>query len=815
MIKIKAIIMSGGMGTRLRPLTCSIPKPMVPIMNKPVMEYSIELLKKHGINDIGVTLYYLPSSIINHFGDGESYGVKMNYFIEDSPLGTGGSVKNANDFLDTTFIVVSGDAFTNMDIQKAIAFHRKKRSKATLVLKRETIPLEYGVIIIDKNNRITRFLEKPNWGEVFSDTINTGIYILEPEVLNYYKKGERFDFSKDLFPRLLKDNVPMFGYVTEDYWNDIGDINSYVKTHMDILNSDVKVNLKNKEVGEGIWIGDNTVIEGGVKIIPPVYIGNNCTIKRGTVINSYTVIGDNSYVEENCSLKRTIAWNSVYLSKGLEARKSIICDYVQVKENVKLYEGSVIGSSSAILSRAIVNPNVKVWPHKLIESDVTLEEDLVWGSKASKNIFGSRSIRGNMNIEINLEFATRLGSVFATVMGIEGISIVCSDEHSSSKLIKNSIISGIMATGTNVIDIKNNTLPICRFAVRYFNANSGIYISSNPKDVNTIQIELINKNGANINKNLKRKIENMLGTSDFIRCNGENIGQITEIHDFYSIYIEEGKRLLKNISIIKRKNPKVLISTYSKDVFMLAREYLEGIGCQVVQMLEFHKEIDFDILSREVVKNSFDLGIFYSENGEKMTLIDDKGRILDEEKILLLSIIMGFKTGELKDTIIPYNFPRIVENVVKDYNGVMHITKTNIADILDEIVKRDSLYQYFINYDAIWGTGVIIDYIVKEKVNLSKIIDELPNYHYVKHQVDCPWEEKGRILRRIIEDDRDVVETIEGARIVKDKGWVLILPDEERPQFNIYAEGASEEYAEELSNLYYEKIAKILNSKTL
>ncbi|WP_077370017.1 sugar phosphate nucleotidyltransferase [Anaerosalibacter sp. Marseille-P3206] len=814
MIEIKAVIMSGGKGTRLRPLTCNIPKPMVPIMNKPVMEYSVNLLKSYGIEDIAVTLHYMPSSIIDYFGNGEQFGVKMNYYIEESPLGTGGSVKNAEEFLDSTFLVVSGDAFTNMDFQKALDFHKKKKSKATLVLKREPIPLEYGVVITDENGRITRFLEKPSWGEVFSDTINTGIYILEPEVLDYYKKGENFDFSKDLFPRLLKDNVPMYGYVTEEYWNDIGDINSYIKTHEDLLNKRVHADFKSEEIEDGIWVGDGTLIERGVQIIPPVYIGKNCIIKNGTVLDSDTVIGDNSYIDNNCSLKRTIMWDTVFLSKDVETRKAIICDSVQIKDHVKLFEGSVIGSSSTVLKRAVVSPNIKIWPHKLIEENTKVNENLVWGSKVSKNIFGSRNIGGNINIDINPEFATRLGSSYATVVSKDGVVIVSSDEHNSSKLVKNSLVSGILSTGAKVIDISDATLPMCRFAVRYFSGNGGIHISSNSNDKNMIQIELINKSGANIDRNFERKIENAFSSEGFTRCNGDRIEDVTRIYSFSSMYIREGRKLLKNESTIKRENPKVMISSISGKILLLARKYLESIGCQVTsRQLENAGESELKAISREVVEGSFDLGLFYSENGENMTLIDDKGNVMDREKFSLLSILMGLKSGELDKIVVPYNFPRVVEDLVRDYGGKVYLTKTNLADLLNEIFKQGSIYQYIINFDAILGTGKILDYLVSYKIKLSDLIEQLPVYYYVKGQVKCPWEEKGRILRYIIENDDNPIETVEGARIVNDKGWVLILPDNEKPIFNIYAEGFSEEYAEELSNLYYEKINEILSER--
>src|SRR5690554_6704997 len=196
---MKAVIMAGGEGTRLRPLTCNLPKPMVPILNKPMMEHIIKLLKRHQITDIASTLWYLPRDVTDYFGDGSDFGVKMEYYVEEEPLGTAGSVKNAEQFLDETFIVVSGDSLTDIDLTKAVEFHRANNAVATLVLTKVSNPLNYGIVITAEDGRIRQFLEKPSWSEVFSDTVNTGIYVLEPEVLQLFDKGQNFDFSKDLF----------------------------------------------------------------------------------------------------------------------------------------------------------------------------------------------------------------------------------------------------------------------------------------------------------------------------------------------------------------------------------------------------------------------------------------------------------------------------------------------------------------------------------------------------------------------------------------------------------------------------------------
>src|SRR3989337_1493430 len=216
--------MAGGEGSRLRPLTIARPKPMIPIVNKPCIEHILLLLKRHGIREVVITVQYLASSIQEYFGDGSSWDMDITYSVEDTPLGTAGSVKHAARSLTEPFLVISGDALTDFDLTKVIAFHQAKKSMATITLNRVPNPLEYGVVIINEDGAIRQFLEKPSWGEVFSDTVNTGIYVLDPRIFEYYEAGRPVDFSQDVFPELLRAGEPIFGYVADGYWCDVGNI---------------------------------------------------------------------------------------------------------------------------------------------------------------------------------------------------------------------------------------------------------------------------------------------------------------------------------------------------------------------------------------------------------------------------------------------------------------------------------------------------------------------------------------------------------------------------------------------------------------
>ena len=241
--------MAGGEGTRLRPLTSNQPKPMVSLCGKPCMEYIVELLKKHGIDETVVTLMFLPKVIRDYFGDGSSLGVSMQYSVEQSPAGTAGSVKLAEDHLrDDTFIVISGDALTDFDLSEIVAFHKQRGAMVTIALKRVENPLEFGVVVVDDEGRIERFLEKPTWGQVFSDTVNTGIYVLEPEVFDHIPADDPYDFSQDLFPKLFEMGAPLYGYVAEGYWQDIGSLPQYLTANRDLLDGKVEAGIPGIEL---------------------------------------------------------------------------------------------------------------------------------------------------------------------------------------------------------------------------------------------------------------------------------------------------------------------------------------------------------------------------------------------------------------------------------------------------------------------------------------------------------------------------------------------------------------------------------------
>ncbi len=375
---MKAVIMAGGKGTRLRPLTSNQPKPMISIVNKPCVEHIVNLLKHHGIEEIVTTLGFMPEVIEEYFGDGSEWGVKMEHSIEEEPMGTAGSVKLAEDKLTERFIVVSGDALTDADLSKAIEFHEKNGAEATLVLQQVDDPSEFGIVVVDDDGRVERFLEKPDPEEVFSYTANTGIYILEPGILEEIPADEEYDFADDLFPKLLDEGRSVYGYVTEKpYWEDIGNIDQYLDAQRAVLSGEVKgIEIPGSEVRvDGVFVGKDTRV-GEEQLEAPSVIGDNVKIAAGARVGPYTVLGPNVSVESGAKVVgSTVAEGSV-IGENAKLDGALVGRSCKVGADARLLKVSALGDNVEVGEGATVKDEVAVFPDKTVEEGTTVTEDM-------------------------------------------------------------------------------------------------------------------------------------------------------------------------------------------------------------------------------------------------------------------------------------------------------------------------------------------------------------------------------------------------------------------------------------------------------
>src|SRR5580700_7980710 len=356
---MKAVVMAGGEGSRLRPLTSRQPKPLVPVAGRPIMEHILLHLRRHQMRDVVATVQYLGASIRNYFGDGSEQGVALSYSVEDSPLGTAGSVMLARQALTETFVVISGDSLTDIDLAAATRFHRERRAIATIVLKPVPNPLEYGVVAIDEGGAVQRFIEKPSWGEVISDLANTGIYILDPAVFDFFRAGEVTDWSSDVFPKLLKQGENVFGWVASGYWEDVGSHAAYVKANFDCLEGKVKVQIPGDRVGESTYIHPDAEVSRDARVDGPALICAGAKVRAGAWVNGPCVIGGYTTVDSGVKISNSITWDHTHIRVDGRARAD---HHIVADDAALLEEGSVIGNDVVIGAGSTINPNVRVVP---------------------------------------------------------------------------------------------------------------------------------------------------------------------------------------------------------------------------------------------------------------------------------------------------------------------------------------------------------------------------------------------------------------------------------------------------------------------
>ena len=359
---MKAVILVGGEGTRLRPLTFSIPKAMVPIANRPFLAHMIDYLKAHGIDDVVLAMGYLPDPIQSHFGDGGSFDVRLTYIIEDSPLGTAGAVKNVAEHIDGTFFVFNGDTFTDIDLTKMLELHRNKHSKVTIALTPVEDPTVYGVVETDNGGRVQRFVEKPSRNAVTTNMVNAGAYVIEPEVLDLIPQGEYFMFEHGVFPELLNRGDAIYGYKSDDYWIDIGTPQKYLKVNHDLLLGKASGSIAGELIGERIWVGRGSEIHPQAILEGPVVIGRNCVVGSDSRVKGPTAIGPGCIVGMDSSIEGAVIWNGIRIGTRVSLKECIIAEDVTIGDGSQIMEGCVLGHDVMVQDGARLAPGTEVWP---------------------------------------------------------------------------------------------------------------------------------------------------------------------------------------------------------------------------------------------------------------------------------------------------------------------------------------------------------------------------------------------------------------------------------------------------------------------
>lgn len=790
---MNAVIMAGGAGQRLRPLTCKEPKPMVPVMNTPVMEHTLALLQKHEVGEVAVTLQYLPERIKNYFGD-EMHGVKLTYVVEDQPLGTAGSVLNTGKQNDT-LLVISGDALTDLDITAALAFHKSKGADATIVLKRVPIPLEYGVVIVDPEAKIERFVEKPDWSEVFGDLVNTGIYLLEPNVWEGFKAGENFDFAKNVFPRLLERNARMYGFVTQDYWCDIGSVEQYVSAHRDIFDGKCRLTIQKAQDIDGVWIEEGAKIHSASVIKGPCYIGADAVIAEGAAIEPYSVIGSGVKVDGGASIKRSIIWENSHMSAYAEVRGAVLCSNVEVHRGAAVFEQAVIADGVHIGQKSIVSTNVRVWPDKHVDAGDTITSDCIWGNCNSK-LFVETGIRGGFK-ELSPEMMCRLGRTIALELGQNARVGVAADGSPECVLLKQALAAGLMAGGADVFDLECTVKPVVRFGISSLSLSAAVYLR---RIEDTVSLELIDRDALDMSAGKLRSIRSAFEQGRETVLERGSLGLLrvrTNIEGFYiasvlsSIDVRAMREGAKRVIIIAQ-------DTQSRE---LCEELFAACGWGVVNAATVEEARK---LSRKL--NAVALNI-----GQEKFAIYSGSETVEGGRLDMLLALMELRAGA-KELVCDALSPDTIEQMALLYGA--QVKRMHTQKLLKEIKRTGLLFA--VKTDPFAAAVRLCEKLVLDDATLTELANALPQVNVRERSIACAWKDIGRIFRTISDEQAGAnMERLEGLRIRSRNGWVHLLPGSDGRRLRVIGGAFSEEYAESLADLYAKRASALCEEDSL
>ncbi len=834
---MKAVIMAGGEGTRLRPLTANQPKPMLPMGNRPMAEHVVNLLRKHGFEEIVVTVAFLANQIRTYFGDGSEFGVRLVYATEETPLGTAGSVLNARQMLDERFLVISGDVLTDIDLSELVAFHDKQQAVATLALKAMENPLEFGIVITAEDGRIERFLEKPGWGNVFSDTINTGIYVLEPEVFDWIEEGRPVDFSGEVFPEMLLRDLPLYGFVAGGYWEDVGTLEAYLRAHTDILDGKVGVEIAGFPLRPGVYVGEGAEIHPSAVVHAPAVIGGNCRIGAESEVGPLSVLGANVRIGDNTVIERSVLHDNCYVAAGVTARGSVFGRSCDVRQGAHVEDGVVMGDGCRVGRGAVLRSGVKVYPNKTIETGAVVSSSIVWESRASRPLFGRLGVTGIANVDLSPELAMRVAMAYGSILPKDSTVTTSRDSSRAARVLKRAVMVGLTASGCNVDDLEAATVPVTRFEVRSGRASGGVTVRLVSGDPQSVSVRFLDSAGVDLDEATERKIERLYDREEFRRVLAREIGDI----EFPSRTLELYTAALTSqvdIEAVRAARFKLVLDYAFGTTSFLMPNVLAKLGADVLVMnphvstpgvLSFGREAHALRLGELVRSSGAHLGAMFDPDGEQLTLVDDMGRVLhDDEALCIFTSLVTSDSGAgaTGSVVLPVDAPSLAAQLAERSGREVVWTKLAAAALMEASAAPGVAFggstqggfvfpRFLPAFDAVAGFVHLLSLLAHSGSSLSETVSSLESPHLVRKEVPTPFEQKGLVMRLLLDRAREAeVQLLDGVKLTDDTGWTLVVPDPEAPTTIVKAEDRSEEMAEERAAQMAEQISWILSEAT-
>ncbi len=768
---MKAIILAGGSGTRLRPLSAELPKPMVPFLGRPLLEHILLLLRRSGIGEAAITLHYLPEAVEDYFGDGSAYGMALTYLREEEPLGTAGAVRACMDFWgdDPDILVLSGDALCDFDLNGAMDFHRQHKAAATLLLHRSATPLEYGLVRTDEDGRVVQFVEKPSWGQVFTNQVNTGIYVLSRAAIEQVEPGTPCDFGRDLFPRLLEQGEKLCGFLPYGYWRDIGDCASYLQAAKDTLDGKIKLDMNLPQIRGGVWSA--VPLPETATIIPPCAIGQRVTIGDHALVGPHVVLADGTTLGARAVVQGSVVLGAD-LGPGAALNGSILCPGATVQSGAVLNEGTVVGAGAAVEQNAILRPGVKVWPGLRVPAGARLNASMLSGHDQGRLTFGDGgTISGTVGLEITPELLVAVGSILAE----EGkVGLGCHGGTAAHSLAL-AAAAGISAAGGTVAWQDSSTPAAAAWVGGFYGLPVSLFLR---QDGEQLTLHFSDRCGLPLSRPRQRKLESALLRGTLHRAPAGQMGQREELTGVDRAYLHEAVRASGSGAV---RPLEVRVPGHGQCNQML-RTALTTLGMQVT-------EADGPLLFSA------------SADGRRLFARDERGSAVSSEQMLLLTALLLLESGE-KELALSPTAPVAAERLAEGYGGAVLRLGRDGSRAWELAPKQTALH------DSAFAACLLCRRLGQTGERFSALVERLPACVLRSAEVELT-QGRGEIMRRFTESYPQAESTGEGLRVSLGSGTVFLSPRNRLSALKISAEAANAEIALELCDFISNRVKEL------
>ena len=783
---MKAVIISSGEGTKLRPLTCSVPHSMLPIMGKPLIDHTVRLLKRHNVKSITIATSYLQKEIKKYFSA---------FPVKDTNIEFTENCEFSSFFQDDDTILISDSVFCDIDFEELLSVHSHSGSDVTVITKRSDEECRYGVIYPEKRNFAADYSRCQNTGKL------CGIPFMGIAVV---KKGLQITDCRDFrvfLEKLCKKNHTVYCYSPDCYIRDISDFESYQRCSRDFMDKKIKLPFPCEEKAPSVWIDKNATVMQGALITPPVYIGPGSIINKGARIDAYTQISAEVTIDCFASIKRSIIMDNSYISENTSLRGAIIGKNCHIGYGSAAYEGSVLGFGCKTGRCCTLKTSIHIWPDKFIEDETVVSENVVW-EDTSKPLFLRKSgTEGILNRELTPEFALKLARSTVALFG-KKIAVSC-EGNGAGTMIKNALIAGIQSGGGIAYDMGEQPLPITRSAVRFYSLDGGIALSAYSAD-STLHgaIDLIGADGITPDKETLNALNHIIENCSAHKTPATGIQEPEYLFEYKLYYLKQ----LINSTSKKALGAKILIHTPSSWAKELLKSAASDLGCE----FKFSDEKNITSFAKEVCASDFHLGAFCDTKCETLTLVTDSGRILTEYDYCALTSLIIMKQFKKATLYVSESAPSSIELLANKYGCNVHRTHVSPLYLMRELSKsarKQNLHQYIYRFDAVGAIIILLDYLYTSGITLDSLLQEIPSSQAVTSTVSCRKNKQKEIIAKLYQRNNAYTPKTENAvKLDFDKGWVLVIPEFEDACIKIISHATSTEYAREIADICIDEI---------